>query len=1174
LRRLNVRTPKPPSLDPFPTLTTAEVVTLRGIAQPRATVEITAPAGRTVVGTASDGSFVVDVPLVSNRVNRILLVTRTRSARADAVYGNPDLRSFPAVAAITQDTEPPTLFVDFPAPGSVIADTTTSVAGRVGDLLSGDSGLRVFVNGIEAIVDVGDGNNGTFFVEDVPLDGPTVLDTIAEDAVGNTTSREVLVRSEVPTGPRMQKISGDAQSGEIQTVLPDPIVIELLEADGTPFADKSVTFSVIRSDGLISSTPGGEGVFVLQTRTDMQGRAQVFWTLGSDAGCGNNRILVSSAGVVPSATFCATARPGPPSQISVDSGFEQSGEAGEEAPAPLRVWVHDRGNGIAGVSVTFTVVAGGGLVGGQSSTVVSTDATGHAQTTLSLGPSNGNNVVEADFPGNPGLPATFTVFGIARDPASGTSFSGVVVSNSSTPIEGASCVLAVGDVSMSTSSNENGEFRFDEIIASGPGDLLINGTTAFAVSGEQIPQRSFPSLHYEPVLVPNAENSLPIPVLLPPLDPANEVSFDNTRTVALTVDGVEGLRMIVEAGSMTRPDGTVPAPGNPEVIALNIVHNDDLPMALPNGGAALFAWTLQPAGARFDPPVRIEFPNLSGLPAGQLTNILTFNHDTGRFEIVSSGAVSSDGSRIVSDPGSGIRSAGWGSSVPRQPPATGDVTRKCGVIIAAARAMCTESQITLAAFGQPGGGTYSWQQTAGTAAMIDGATDQPSITVKSGMDPSAAKNDIAFQCTYTTPEGDICDATHTLTVFEVEITDFADNEYVSPVMSERVAVRTELRARVKPSDAGARYQWTVEGTHVKVYEHDIDEAAKHVLISLAAADLRAKDVKLFWRNEGSHGVRVVVNVDGIQCEDDEDFELALHDDPNIEVYAKDDDEERTPNGEADTYAMLESHGNWHLGDPMDNGDDPVGSAPEGYWGDEGPSGTPFGADYNGSAFLDWHRAFLDAHLAWRNTFNVGAFRIPGGLATEPMPSYLMRAPAATADMTSRLYGYVRLGEFQDLDELGRDVVHPWHNFGHGRIAEQGFPKMDDVRISPCAMKDVFWHWHTIVDGPRASHFIDQAAILSTIPADGDVLGDGPTEIIVAFDKKVSFGAPSRNTVQIKKEALKVNGVVATDLEDAGGATSKFMIYKFTIQDPGSGTVTVELTGTASYEGKTWEFEVQ
>jgi hypothetical protein len=216
-----------------------------------------------------------------------------------------------------------------------------------------------------------------------------------------------------------------------------------------------------------------------------------------------------------------------------------------------------------------------------------------------------------------------------------------------------------------TTTGPDGRFAFDDLPAAGPARLFVNGLTAARPAGApecEINAGYFPSLQFEPVLVPNAANALPSPVLLPPLDCRNARRYSTTRDTELTVEGVEGLRMIVRAGSMTLPTGQ-PA-GDDAILSLNQVHHDAVPMPMPDGASPLFAWTLQPGGATFDPPIEIRYPNMAPLPAGAIANFLSFDHDTNRFEIVASGQVSRDGSEIVSDPGVGITVAGWGCSCP------------------------------------------------------------------------------------------------------------------------------------------------------------------------------------------------------------------------------------------------------------------------------------------------------------------------------------------------------------------------------------------------------------------------------------------------------------------------------------------------------------------------------
>ena len=201
----------------------------------------------------------------------------------------------------------------------------------------------------------------------------------------------------------------------------------------------------------------------------------------------------------------------------------------------------------------------------------------------------------------------------------------------------------------------------------GLAELAVEGETASAIGGVPIQpsQLRLPELHYELFLVAGAHNSLPRPVLLPRLNPANDVLYDGSSEVVLTVEGVAGVEMRVAAGTqVTLPDGSVVDASNPVTLSLNAVHVDEVPMPLPDGAASSFAWTLQPGGATFDPPVQVTLPNMSGLPAGAASYFLSFDHDTNQFEIVAPGAVSADGSVIVSDPGTGIAKAGWGGNCP------------------------------------------------------------------------------------------------------------------------------------------------------------------------------------------------------------------------------------------------------------------------------------------------------------------------------------------------------------------------------------------------------------------------------------------------------------------------------------------------------------------------------
>jgi hypothetical protein len=646
-----------------PPATTSGQIQITGTSAGWPAVEILGGAAAVTV-PVQNCAFVATVPLQTNRLNRLFFTGKRPNGAASA----------PGSVAVLQDGAPPTLFIDFPAEGAELTTAATDVAGRVGDMLSGFMGLTVQVDGLSAVVDVGIGNNGTFLATNVPLAlGSNTVTAVATDALGNVTEKHIqITRVQVPPDtPTMHVVSGNRQTARIGGLLSSPIVVQVTDRKGVPLANKLVTFHVIRSNGRLTADGQGAGSLMFQTFTDASGEAQAFWRLGDDAGCGNNRVEVTSASVVGTTMFCASANPGVPRQINVGSGNNQRAEVNAPAPGPLRAWISDSCNGGRNVAVTFSVVQGGGKVNGQTRAIVPTSQTGHAEVDFTLGPFSGNNIVEADFPGNSGLPATFVIFGLLRNESEPTRFTGLVLDNANQPIQGATCTLTVGGVTLPTiESDIDGRFNFDDIPTSGLSDLRVYGYTAFHVGGPggtDVAFGSFPSLQFLPLtVVPNALNSLPTPVRLPPLNPNNVKQYSTTQDTELTVEDIEGLRMVVKARSMKIRDtaGNLVAAPDGIPIYLNQVHHDAVPMPIPDGAAPQFTWTLQPGGAHFDPPVAITYPNMSGLPAGAIANFLSFDHDTNKFEIVASGHVTDDGQFIVTDPGAGISVAGWGCNCP------------------------------------------------------------------------------------------------------------------------------------------------------------------------------------------------------------------------------------------------------------------------------------------------------------------------------------------------------------------------------------------------------------------------------------------------------------------------------------------------------------------------------
>jgi hypothetical protein len=828
----------PPQLDPLPApALAAETVIVGGQAAAGVGIEVTGGAGLARGAAGPSGRFEVEVPLLLNRLNRLFVTAVEADGR----------RSAPSTAEVIHDATPPALHIDEPREGDRLAAETVTITGRVSDRLSGALGLDVSIDGRRAQVVIGIGTNGTYELACPLAPGENIFVVTARDFVGNETEARVrVVRQTAEAIERLVVESGGGQVAPIATPLAEPIIVRRLSAAGTPVTGAEVAFEVVRSDGMLGiAADFAVRARSVRVRTDAEGRARVYWRLGTDAGCGNNRLEVRSEGVNLRTVVCASAKPGPAAQINVGSGNNQRVEAGAPAPERLRAWVSDSCNGIAGVPVTFTVRRGTGRVNGRSSATVMTGPTGHAAADFVLGPEPGNQTVEADFPGNRGAPALFALYGVLRREGAATSFQGLVLDNASQPIGGAVCFLRLrGGWVLETLTDIEGRFRFDELPAAGLADLYVDGLAATSVAGIDVPRGSFPFLHYEPVLVPNAENSLATPVLLPRLDPRNAREYSTSAETVLEIEGVEGLRMTISPGAMRLPDGS-PAPQG-TIVALNQVPHDQVPMPMPDGAAPPFAWTLQPAGATFDPPIKVEYPNMSGLAPGAIAYFLTFDHDTGRFEIVASGSVGEDGSTIRTDPGAGLTLAGWGCNCPPYS-VTGECERcpegqggggggggggrcaECSGGISGPDLVAVGEVVVFWLHGSGGKVRWSVDQPGG---QILYSTNGASITV-SGANPSLSQNDIAIRAQYEI-DGLQCQAEQFFTVYRFQL-------------AEAIGLRSPTPGDFGPQSVpsqGGRIFTDTRDDGVIGGAHDVQSI--RLIATLEPADLGVEQFRVRW----------------------------------------------------------------------------------------------------------------------------------------------------------------------------------------------------------------------------------------------------------------------------------------------------------------------------------------
>lgn len=655
--------PDHPILAPHSALTNQNDITISGIAVDADTVEVIT-SDLTVLTTPvnpADSTWSLSIPLVSNFSNRLFFAALAGAQRSAIVS-----------TEVTVDTVPPVILVSLPQPGFTTIDPTVSIVGQVLDNLSGSTGITVNVVGAASTVLTNLGSSTSFVGSLVPLLGPppstTTVVITATDAAGNTATATVDVMQLAPNPllPTLHALlGGQLQTGQVDEELTQPLEVEVLAANGLPLVGQQVTFAVTRGSGsLAASSTVGAGSTPLSASTDENGIASVFWTLGSDSG--NQRVEAVSTGVQGRAIFVANALSGPAQRIVLVSGNQQIGETGTPMLQPFKVRVLDEMNNAAGagVSVTFQSVLGDGNFGGSPSFVTTTDTSGMACAQFEFG-GVGNHAVTATFAGNIGLPELFTARAVARDPIAATRFVGVVLEGSEAPLGGAFVTLNVANNIFTTTTNADGEFAFENLTIAGVAVLHVNGSTINLVASNPINPLApwtYPNLEYTVLVVPQATMSLPFPVYLPRMIAANQRSYSIAVPTVLEIAGMTGLQLTIAPGSMTI--GGVPAPHG-TAVSINLVQTDSIPMPAPDGTMPGAAFTMQPSNAHFDPPIQLCYPNVDALEPGRRVDILSFDHDTARFETVGFAQVTSDGAYVKSDPGSDLPSGGW--HFPRRP---------------------------------------------------------------------------------------------------------------------------------------------------------------------------------------------------------------------------------------------------------------------------------------------------------------------------------------------------------------------------------------------------------------------------------------------------------------------------------------------------------------------------
>jgi hypothetical protein len=209
--------------------------------------------------------------------------------------------------------------------------------------------------------------------------------TVVVARAGAATAEVGVQVTQVPA--MLEMVDGDAQSAVAGSMLAAPLRVVVRDRLGAPIVGQTVTFTVQRGGGQLSSTSvdteGPNGV------------ASVRWTVGPTPDS-PQEVVARVVGLTSVVTFTAVARrpSNSPPALFLHAGGNQAAMAGSVVPIAPAVVVRDAGGvPVSGARVDFTVVAGAGAVTGSS---VTTGADGVARVQeWRLGPVAGPNTLRA-----------------------------------------------------------------------------------------------------------------------------------------------------------------------------------------------------------------------------------------------------------------------------------------------------------------------------------------------------------------------------------------------------------------------------------------------------------------------------------------------------------------------------------------------------------------------------------------------------------------------------------------------------------------------------------------------------------------------------------------------------------------------------------------------------------
>jgi len=208
-----------------------------------------------------------------------------------------------------------------------------------------------------------------------------------------------------PTVNTISKFSGDSQVGSAGAAVGANLVVFVQAQNSSPVSGATVTWTASSGGGAVTSGT---------SQTDANGHAAMGRTLGPAAGFQTTTASLSGATGSP-ITFTSISQIQGAFTIAATAGGGQLDTVLSTLATPFQATVTDHaGAPVAGVIVTFSVTAGGGLL---SQAVDTSDASGHVTAALTLPSTAGAQTVHAAVTGLLGSPVTFNATATAGNAA-------------------------------------------------------------------------------------------------------------------------------------------------------------------------------------------------------------------------------------------------------------------------------------------------------------------------------------------------------------------------------------------------------------------------------------------------------------------------------------------------------------------------------------------------------------------------------------------------------------------------------------------------------------------------------------------------------------------------------------------------------------------------------------